>query len=62
MQIAELIAELQELAEIYGGDIEIQIATQPTYPIASRITKVSEVEGELWIAGRDTGFAPRSAW
>lgn len=40
MTIDELIHELEELKEDHGGDCEIRLMTQPSYPLQHKIAGV----------------------
>lgn len=46
MTIGELIERLTELAETYGDDVEVRMATQPHYPLQSTIAGLA-VEAAL---------------
>ena len=61
MEIRELIAQLEELAESYGDDVEVRIASQPSWPFENALTGVvaadlnsdGEDRSEEWYRGDD---------
>lgn len=67
MTINELIAALEEARDDLGGDREVLVANQPTYPLTNVITAVSVTDGDeddeptdrraraLWIAVSQPG-------
>lgn len=44
MDVSELIEQLEALADEYGDDCEVQIATQPEYPLAYTIAGVTAID------------------
>ena len=46
MTITELIERLEELREANGGDTEVRIASQPSWPLSGRIANVVVLDDE----------------
>ena len=66
MDINELIEQLEDLrdqcAEL-GITPEVQIATQPNYPLSSGVDAVTYYKGTVYIAAEDGNeYAPSEAW
>ena len=66
MKIAELIEELEHLAEYAGEEVKVMIATQPNWPLQSFIATVTLVGDTIYIAEGhqpySDPYAPRAAW
>jgi hypothetical protein len=65
----ELIDALEEMREEVGGDAKVLVATQPNYPLSSRLGAVTAItdrtEGTVvYLAASETGteYAPRAGW
>ena len=61
------VSELREMLEDYEaegkGDLEVRIAEQPTWPLASDVSAVSRIGDTVWIAdSRTADYAPKAAW
>ena len=61
------VSELKEILEDYEtdgkGDLEVRIAEQPTWPLASDVSAVSRIGDTVWIAdGSANKYAPKAAW
>jgi hypothetical protein len=66
MRASDLIAALEDLVVEYG-DLDVMIAYQPNYPLASPAVNVTAcwLNGErtVFVAGGGSGeYAPRAAW
>lgn len=70
MTLNELIESLETLREELGdGDMQVLVASQPSYPLRNRIANVTggdlDEDANVWIAvteDYDRPYAPRSAW
>ena len=61
------VHELKEILEDYEtdgkGDLEVRIAEQPSWPLASDVSAVSRIGDTVWIAdSRTADYAPKAAW
>lgn len=62
MQLSELIEVLQELAETHP-DAEVQVAQQPSYPLAGSCHGVTLSDGVVYVvSGEATDYASRHLW
>ena len=65
MNISELIEALQDLQAEYG-DIEVTIATQPSYPLAFELDNVAFANDQAWlVSGRQADnpyVVPGEVW
>jgi hypothetical protein len=65
MTISELIEALEEARDVAfpHDDVAVNVAFQPSYPLAASIAAISVVDGQLWLAVNDSGsYAPGDAW
>ena len=59
MNIAELIAELEQIRDEWGDEVEVRMAQQPSWPLEYTLDGVVEVEttsGEPDEDGHQDGF------
>ena len=62
MTVSDLIDALESVRYEHGN-IEVQIAIQPNWPLKARIANVTAVDGSGYIACREASeYAPREAW
>lgn len=60
MTIAQLIEELEEQREEFGGDTEVRLMTQPNYPFEQRLDGVTTLAAINEYRGEEKGFKPAS--
>ena len=61
------VHELKEMLEDYEndgyGDLEVRMAEQPSWPLASDVSAVSRIGETVWIADSGSAdYAPKAAW
>ena len=61
------VSELKEMLEDYEADgkggLEVRIAEQPSWPLASDVSAVSRIGDTVWIADSGSAeYAPKAAW
>lgn len=63
MTIEELQHQLEDMiAQGTNPDTQLRVAHQPNYPLAAEVANITEVDGTVWIAVDDTGYAPTQVW
>ena len=63
MTVTELKERLEEYEDAGYGDVEIQVAQQPSWPLAGRLRSACRIGKTIWIAsGAATEYAPQAAW
>ena len=63
MTVHELKGILEDYETDGKGDLEVRIAEQPTWPLASDVSAVSRIGDTVWIAdSRSADYAPKAAW
>lgn len=61
MTIDQLIEELEEQREEFGGDTEVRLMTQQNYPFEQRIDGVTTLAAIHDYQGEEKGFKPAAS-
>lgn len=64
MTLNELIETLQDMADDLGNDDpQVNLAIQPSYPLASSLRGVTFRDGTVWLLeGSSQGYGDRTLW
>lgn len=63
MKLSELLEILESLEGNFGGDPEILVAYQPTYPMQTRVVEVKVVDGTVYVVcEQGADYAPKEVY